>query len=33
MGDSNAERMTAEVFWMTSRLSVRSTALPWYRWM
>jgi hypothetical protein len=29
MGDSNAERMTAEVFWMTSKLSARSAALPW----
>lgn len=29
--DSNADRMTADVFWMTSRLSVRSAALPWYR--
>ena len=32
-GVSSAERMTAEVFWMTSRLSARSAALPWYRWM
>jgi hypothetical protein len=32
-GGSNAERMTAEAFWMTSKLSVRSAALPWYRWM
>jgi hypothetical protein len=30
---SSAERMTAEVFWMTSKLSARSAALPWYRWM
>jgi hypothetical protein len=33
MGGCNAERMTAEAFWMTSRLSVSSAALPWYRWM
>ena len=31
--DSSADKITAEVFWMTSRLSVRSAALPWYRWM
>jgi hypothetical protein len=31
--DSKADRMTADVLWMTSRLSVRRAALPWYRWM
>ena len=31
--DSRADRMTADVLWMTSRLSVRRAALPWYRWM
>jgi predicted Zn-dependent protease len=27
--DSRADRMTADVLWMTSRLSVRRAALPW----
>jgi hypothetical protein len=27
--DSSADRMTADAFWITSRLSVRSAALPW----
>ena len=30
---SNAARMTAEVCWMTSKLSASKEALPWYRWM
>ena len=30
---SIAARMTAEVFWITSKLSVSRAALPWYRWM
>jgi hypothetical protein len=29
--DSRADRMTADVLWITSRLSVRRAALPWYR--
>ena len=28
MGGCSADRMTAEVFWMTSKLSARSAALP-----
>jgi hypothetical protein len=31
--DSSADKIAAEVLWMTSRLSVRRAALPWYRWM
>ena len=33
VGGCNAARMTAEVCWITSKLSARSEALPWYRWM
>ena len=32
-GGSSAARMTLAVCWMTSKLSARSEALPWYRWM
>jgi len=32
-GGSNAARMTLAVCWITSKLSARSEALPWYRWM
>ena len=32
-GGCNAARMTAEVCWMTSKLSASKEALPWYRWM
>ena len=30
---SMADKISAEAFWMTSKLSVSSAALPWYRWM
>ncbi len=32
-GFSIAARMRAEVFWITSKLSVSKAALPWYKWM